>query len=224
MTNYVMNYLPCIEIEPNSQANASFIWLHGLGADGNDFAPIVPELNLPTDSAIRFIFPHAPSIPVTVNGGFVMPAWYDILEMNIERKVDEAQLINSAKEVEKLIEREIERGVPSDRIILIGFSQGGAVAYHTALSYQKPLAGLLALSTYYATEDTIELSDENRNIPIYIQHGIQDPVVVHQLGRKAHKTLQSSGYQSQFQAYQMEHNVCMEQISDIRNILLKLLE
>ena len=224
MTNYVMNYLPCIEIEPKSQANASVIWLHGLGADGNDFAPIVPELNLPTDSAIRFIFPHAPSIPVTVNGGFVMPAWYDILEMNIERKVDEAQLINSAKEIEKLIEREIERGVPSNRIILIGFSQGGAVAYHTALSYQKPLAGLLALSTYFATEDVIELSDQNRNIPIYIQHGIQDPVVVHQLGRKAHKTLQNSGYQSQFQAYQMEHNVCMEQISDIRNILLKLLE
>ena len=161
-----MSLLPCLEINPTSTATASVIRLHGLGADGNDFAPIVPEFNLPADLPIRFVFPHAPSIPVTINGGFVMPAWYDILEMNIDRKVDEAQLVASSDEIEKLIEREIERGVPSERIILIGFSQGGAVAYQTALSYKKPLAGLLALSTYFATSDSIELSDSNKNLPI----------------------------------------------------------
>lgn len=218
-----MNYLPAIEINPTTPATASVIWLHGLGADGNDFAPIVPELKLPEELAVRFIFPHAPSIPVTINGGFVMPAWYDILEMNIERKVDEKQLLASSDEIEKLIEREIERGVPSERIILIGFSQGGAVAYQTALSYQKPLAGLLALSTYFATEDSIQLSDVNKHLPIFIQHGLQDPVVLDQLGRKAHKTLNELGYPCQYQGYAMEHNVCMEQIQDIRDILIQLL-
>ncbi len=218
-----MSLLPCLEINPTSTATASVIWLHGLGADGNDFAPIVSELNLPEDLPIRFVFPHAPSIPVTINGGFVMPAWYDILEMNIDRKVDEAQLVASSDEIEKLIEREIERGVPSERIILIGFSQGGAVAYQTALSYKKPLAGLLALSTYFATSDSIELSDSNKNLPITIHHGVQDPVVPDQLGRKAHKQLENLGYQCSFQGYPMEHNVCMEQVGDIREVLIKLL-
>lgn len=218
-----MTYLPSIEINPTTEAKASVIWLHGLGADGNDFAPIVPELKLPDELAVRFIFPHAPSMPVTINGGFVMPAWYDILEMSIERKVDEQQLLTSASEIGKLIEREIERGVPSERIVLIGFSQGGAVAYQTALSYQKPLAGLLALSTYFATADTIQLSDANKSLPVFIQHGLQDPVVPDQLGRKAHKTLKDLGYECSYQGYQMEHNVCMEQIDDIRAILLQLL-
>ncbi|GAA3935718.1 alpha/beta hydrolase [Litoribacillus peritrichatus] len=219
-----MSLIPCLEINPSQPATASVIWLHGLGADGNDFAPIVPELNLPENAAVRFVFPHAPSIPVTINGGFVMPAWYDILEMNIDRKVDVAQLEASSDEIVRLIEREIERGVPSERIVLIGFSQGGAVAYQTALSFQKPLAGLLALSTYFATSDSIKLSDQNKNMPIFIQHGAQDPVVIDQLGRKAHKTLKDLGYSCQYQGYNMEHNVCMEQIGDIRDILVKLLK
>ena len=124
-----MSYLPCIEVEPKTSANACVIWLHGLGADGHDFEPIVPELNLPETAAIRFIFPHAPSIPVTINGGMVMPAWYDILEMNIERSVDEKQLLQSADAVRALIDREIERGIDNSRIIIAGFSQGGAVGY-----------------------------------------------------------------------------------------------
>ncbi len=124
-----MKYLPCVEIETAVDVTASVIWLHGLGADGHDFAPLVPELQLPDDLAIRFIFPHAPSIPVTINSGYLMPAWYDILEMNLERKVDERQLIASAEAVQRLVEREIARGVASEKIILVGFSQGGAVAY-----------------------------------------------------------------------------------------------
>ena len=140
--------LRCVEIEPSAQATASVIWLHGLGASGHDFEPIVPELQLPADLAVRFIFPHAPQIPVTVNGGMVMPAWYDILAMDIDRKVDEAGVLASADAVDALIKQEIARGIPSERIIIAGFSQGGAVAYQAALRHPQPLAGLLTLSTY----------------------------------------------------------------------------
>ena len=148
-----MEYLPCVEIpnQPQLPVVASVIWLHGLGADGNDFAPLVPELHLPKNLSVRFVFPHAPKIPVTINAGYVMPAWYDILEMNLERKVDEAQLIASAEAVQRLIKREIARGVASEKILLVGFSQGGAVAYHAGLTYEKSLAGLLILSSYFAT-------------------------------------------------------------------------
>ena len=142
-----MSILPHIEIEPPSTANATIIWLHGLGATGRDFEPVVPELNLPDNMAVRFIFPHAPEIPVTINGGYIMPAWYDILEMTLDRKVDEQQLRQSSAEVHAFIDREIERGIDSHRIIIAGFSQGGAVAFDAALTYPKPLAGLLALST-----------------------------------------------------------------------------
>ncbi|CAG0904561.1 unnamed protein product, partial [Cyprideis torosa] len=133
--NKIMDYLPAIEYETAPAPTAAVIWLHGLGADGNDFRPIVPELKLPAEPGIRFIFPHAPSIPVTVNNGYVMPAWYDILEMVIDRKVDAAQLNASAAKITALIDREIERGIASERIVIAGFSQGGAVAYQTALSY-----------------------------------------------------------------------------------------
>ncbi|CAG0907965.1 unnamed protein product [Cyprideis torosa] len=143
----MMNYLPAIEYETAPAPTASVIWLHGLGADGNDFRPIVPELKLPAEPGIRFIFPHAPSIPVTVNNGYVMPAWYDILEMDIDRKVDAEQLNASADKITALIDREIERGIASERIVIAGFSQGGAVAYQTALSYPKPLAGRKAVKT-----------------------------------------------------------------------------
>lgn len=218
-----MNYLPCIEIEPQSSATAAVIWLHGLGADGNDFAPIVPDLNMSDELPIRFIFPHAPSIPVTINGGALMPAWYDILEMNIERKINHQQLLNSAIEIEKLIRREMERGISSERIILIGFSQGGAVAYQTALCFEKPLAGLLALSTYVASVDSIKASAANKKLPVHIQHGTQDPVVPELLGRQAYKSLQDMGYQVSYKNYLMQHNVCAEQVGDIRSILVELL-
>lgn len=205
--------LRCVEIEPTAQATASVIWLHGLGASGHDFEPIVPELQLPADLPVRFIFPHAPQIPVTVNGGMVMPAWYDILAMDIDRKVDEAGVLASADAVDALIEREIARGIPSERIIIAGFSQGGAVAYQAALRHPQPLAGLLTLSTYMAMPVTP--SNANASLPVMICHGSMDPMVPEQLGQRAAATLTELGYTPQYKSYPMEHMVCLEQIRDI---------
>ena len=210
-----MTLLPAIETETGANPSASVIWLHGLGADGNDFAPIVPDLQLPEDLTVRFIFPHAPAIPVTVNGGFVMPAWYDILEMDIDRKVDINGLIESAAQIEKFVERELERGINSKKIVIAGFSQGGAVAYHFALGYGKPLAGLLAMSTYFATSDIANYSEANTAIPISIQHGQYDPVVPMKLAQKAITDLNARGYTPEYRSYPMEHSVCPEQIADI---------
>ncbi|WP_442957460.1 alpha/beta hydrolase [Photobacterium sp. S4TG1] len=210
-----MTYLPCVEVEPTVEATASVIWLHGLGSNGHDFEALLPELQLPTDMPIRFIFPHAASIPVTINGGAVMPAWYDIISLDVARKLNIDQLIDSAQGVMNLIDREINRGIASERIILAGFSQGGAVVYHAALSYSKPLAGLLALSTYFPTANIIQYSESNRLLPIEIMHGSYDPVVVPKLGEMARDDLIAAGYQPQWRTYSMEHQVCMPQIKDI---------
>ena len=214
-------YLPTIEIEPKTKADASVIWLHGLGASGHDFESIVPELKLPESAAIRFILPHAPSIPVTVNGGFVMPAWYDIFEMDIDRKIDESQLHQSATEVHKLIQRELDRGIASERIIIIGFSQGGAVAYHAALTYPEKLGGLIGLSTYFATAQTITPNPVNQHIPIQVHHGSLDPVVHEPLGRKGYDDLLALGYKAEYFSYPMEHQVCLEEIEEISAWLQK---
>ncbi|TQV72704.1 carboxylesterase [Exilibacterium tricleocarpae] len=216
-----MTYLPCVEIEPATPATAAVIWLHGLGANGHDFEPIVPELKLPATLPVRFVFPHAPSIPVTINGGAVMPAWYDILEMTIDRKIDEAQILRSAAAVTALIEREIERGIPSNRIVVAGFSQGGAVAYQAALSCSRPLAGLMALSTYFATHQSINPSEANHRLPIHIYHGVYDPVVPETLGRRAHDLLLGMGYTTDYKNYPMEHAVCPAQITDMSQWLQK---
>lgn len=218
-----MPLLPAIEQETCNNPDAAVIWLHGLGADGHDFAPIVPELNLPKSLGIRFIFPHAPAIPVTVNNGYVMPAWFDILEMDIDRKVDAAQLLVSAAAVCRLIDREQERGIDSRRIILAGFSQGGAVAYQAGLSYPKPLGGLIAMSTYFATSDSAELSESNRALPIEIQHGVYDTVVPQALGVRAAEFLKERGYNVVFRTYPMDHSVCPEQIGDIAAALQRFL-
>ena len=210
-----MSLLSCIEVNPQNPATASVIWLHGLGADGSDFEAIVPQLNLPKELPIRFVFPNAPAIPITINGGFVMPAWYDILEMNIERKVDERQLLQSSEAIHALIEREITRGIKSHRIILAGFSQGGAVCYQAALSYPKTLGGLIAMSTYFATANTVVLEQANQQLPIHIYHGSRDPMVVESLGHKAKQTLQAMGFNPAYDTYVMEHEVCLEQITDI---------
>ncbi|MCB1873502.1 MAG: dienelactone hydrolase family protein [Gammaproteobacteria bacterium] len=210
-----MSLLPHIEIDPKSPADASIIWLHGLGADGHDFEPIVPELGLPTDAAVRFIFPHAPAIPVTINAGYVMPAWYDILDISIDRKVDVAQLMNSADAIRKLIDREVERGVESTRIVVAGFSQGGAVAIQTALTYPRQLAGLLGLSTYFATAESIQLHPVNAGLPVKICHGSADPMVPEFIGRKGVEKLRELGYNTEYQTYPIEHSVCMEEIADI---------
>ncbi len=210
-----MSLLPHLEVETQANPNASVIWLHGLGADGNDFKPIVPELRLPSSAAVRFIFPHAPSMPVTINNGFVMPAWYDILDMTIDRKVDEQQLRRSSAEVVKFIDNEIERGVSAERIIIAGFSQGGAVAFETVLSSSRKLGGLLAMSTYFATKDSIHFSEENQHTPVEIHHGVYDPVVPVALGQTSQQLLLSKGYSVNYKTYPMEHSVCPQQIGDI---------
>ena len=210
-----MSYLPCVEIEPKQQADSAVIWLHGLGADGHDFASLVPQLDFPKKISTRFIFPHAPSMPVTINGGYVMPAWYDILEMTIDRKVDVMQLEKSAAEVAKLIVREKERGVTSDRIVLAGFSQGGAVVYQAALSHSEPLGGLLVLSSYFATQETLQAHSANQQLPVLIQHGTQDNVVPEALGQRAFQLLRERGYHVEYQKYPMAHTLCAPQLDDI---------
>lgn len=206
-----------VEINAAGTATHSVIWLHGLGADGHDFAPLVPHLGL--SKHVRFIFPHAPRMPVTINGGMQMPAWYDILEMSIERKVDTAQLEASATRVHDLIEREHARGIPYANILVAGFSQGGAVAYQAALTFPEPLAGVLALSTYFATADTIARHDAQLQTPILIQHGLQDPVVPEMLGQRAFETLQRLGYPVSYQTFNMQHQVVPEQIEKMRSWL-----
>jgi len=218
-----MQLLPHIEIESRSPADASVIWLHGLGADGHDFEPIVPELGLPADAAIRFIFPHAPSIPVTVNAGYVMPAWYDILDISIDRKVDVAQLMRSAEAIQMLVDREVERGVDSTRIVVAGFSQGGAVATQAALTYPARLAGLLGLSTYFATADSIRPNPVNAGLPVKICHGTDDPMVPESIGRKGYEKLREMGYEAEYRTYPIEHSVCQEEIADIALWLRKVL-
>jgi phospholipase/carboxylesterase len=215
--------LPCIEINPDQPANCAVIWLHGLGADGNDFAPIVPELNLPASMSVRFVFPNAPSIPVTIKGGFVMPAWYDITAIEIDRQIDNGQLIESAERVRELIDREIDRGISSRRIVVAGFSQGGAVSYQAALTYMQPLAGLMCLSSYFATRDSITPNSANRQLPILICHGAADPMVPEQLGREAYRQLLDMGYAAEFRTYPMDHAVCPQEIADISRWLQRVL-
>lgn len=220
------DYLDAIIVEHNpaqKTIDRAVIWLHGLGASGHDFEPVVPQLGLSDDMAVRFIFPHAPKRSVTVNGGMVMPAWYDILEMSLERKVDIDQIEESSQKIQDLITREIERGVAPDHIVIAGFSQGGAVAYHVALGYPQRLAGLMALSTYLATNDNIDYSAANQNMPILIEHGTHDPVVPVILGEQAKQLLSAKGYEVNYRNYPMAHQVCMPQIQDIGKWLNKVL-
>lgn len=209
-----MTLLPAVELQTRPNPTATVIWLHGLGADGHDFEPLVPELQL-DDLAVRFIFPHAPSIPVTVNGGMRMPAWYDITAIDIDRTIDTAQLEASAAAIDAFIAREGERGIDSRRIVIAGFSQGGAVAYECALRHAQPLAGLLALSTYFATANTNRASDANRNLPILSCHGTLDPVVPEVLGRQAATLLKERGYAVDYRTYPMPHSVAPDEIHDI---------
>jgi phospholipase/carboxylesterase len=214
---------PHIELNPNVPATASVIWLHGLGASGHDFAALAPELKLPADLPVRFIFPHAPARPVTINGGYIMPSWYDILSMRLEREINEQQFLSSCAAITTLIDREIERGIDSKRIIVAGFSQGGAVAYQTTLTYPKPLAGLLVLSTYLATKDTLQPHPANRQLPIAMFHGIYDSVVPEALGSQALQTLRKLGYSPRYHSYEMDHEVCAEETRDISRWLQQVL-
>lgn len=210
--------LDCVIVEhnpSNKPIQHAVIWLHGLGASGHDFEPVVPELGLNPDIGVSFIFPHAPKIPVTVNGGYVMPAWYDILEMTLDRKVDTEQIIQSANLINKLIDEQIAQGVPSQNIIIAGFSQGGAVAYHTVLTNEHKLGGLLALSTYFATANLVERVSVNYDIAVKIDHGDFDDVVPPVLGVQATQKLNNLGLSPVFSTYPMAHQVCLSQIKSI---------
>lgn len=205
-----------LEIIHGITPTASVIWLHGLGANGYDFQPIIPELGLPSGLPVRFIFPHASERPVTVNGGMVMPAWYDIFALDGESPVDVDGLNQSAERIRRLVQKEMERGVPEHRIVLAGFSQGGAVALHYLTHFHASFAGILALSTYLpAIEVEQEVVKHNRSIPVWMGHGLQDPVVQYHWGRESAENLQEMGFSVEWHEYSMPHSVSLEEISDI---------
>jgi len=206
--------------------DASVIWLHGLGADGYDFEPIVPELRLDPGLNIRFIFPHAPMMPVTINQGFVMRAWYDIRTADIGAEPDEKGIRASAELVSEIVDSEIEAGIKSERIVLAGFSQGGAIALHAGLRYYKSLAGILALSTYLPLADSLadEKSDANADIPLLLAHGSADPVVPIELAYRSLKKLEQENYEVEWHEYKgMAHSVSEQEIFHLAEWLEKVL-
>ncbi|MFQ5468933.1 MAG: alpha/beta hydrolase [Gammaproteobacteria bacterium] len=209
--------LPVIEINPEKPADCSMIWLHGLGADGNDFVGIVEQLDLPRNRNIRFVFPHAPMQPVTINGGHIMRAWYDIDSLEFVNREDEQGIRASAEAVTELIENEVNRGISSRNILLAGFSQGGAIALHLGLRHPEPLGGILALSTYLPVADKVnkEKSPAQADMPIMMAHGSVDDVIPVQLARQSSETLISMGFDLQWHQYAMSHMVCPEEIRDI---------
>ena len=215
-----------VEVNTGARAQGSVIWLHGLGADGHDFEAIVPELGVADQLSLRFVFPHAPMRPVTINGGMTMRAWYDILTLERGGPQDEAGIRESGRVLELLIEREHQRDIPHGKIVLAGFSQGGAIALHTALRYPHRLAGLMALSTWLPLQDSFdtEVVDNTRaqsqELPVFMAHGSFDPMLPMALGQQSCETLEKAGYAVEWHDYPMAHAVCAEEIADIRNWLL----
>ena len=209
--------LDAVVLAPATAATAAVIWLHGLGADGNDFVPIVPELRLPAGMAVRFVFPHAPVRPVTINNGMRMRAWYDILDLTPGGPQDDAGIRDSAAILAGFIQRERDSGIDANRIVVAGFSQGGAIALHEALRHPERLAGVMALSTYLPLRTTLaaEASKANRDIPILMCHGSFDPVLPLQLGSSSRDLLRAEGYVVDWKEYPMQHQVCLEEIHDI---------
>ena len=225
MTAHTSPLLPRIELESAPNPTAAVIWLHGLGADGNDFAGLVPQLDLQGCPGIRFVFPHAPSIPVTLNGGYVMPAWYDIMGVNLVDRQDSAGIQKSEKDITALIENEVARGIPYERIVLAGFSQGCAMALHTGLRLPHRLAGIMALSGYLPLADRIatERMQANANTPIFMAHGTQDPVVVLARGEDSRNALAALGHPVQWHTYPMPHSVHPREVADISAFLKQVL-
>jgi phospholipase/carboxylesterase len=210
-----------LELNTGAQPSGTVIWMHGLGADGWDFVPIVRELPLPDDLELRFVFPHAPVRPVTVNNGFKMRAWYDISQNDIARLPDEAGIRESQAAVERLIDREKGRGIDPARIVLAGFSQGGAIALQTGLRHPEKLAGIVALSTYLPLEDSLdrEAAAANKATPIFMAHGTQDPIVPLPLAERSHEALRQRGYNVEWHSYPMPHAVCAEEVEALGNFL-----
>jgi phospholipase/carboxylesterase len=217
--------LPAVEIEPETSADGAVILMHGLGADGHDFETLVFELKLPRESALRWIFPHAPIRPVTLNGGLPMRAWFDIVGLDRRSEEDEAGIRQSAEGIQRLVRRERERGIRAERIVLAGFSQGGAMALHTALREPERLAGVLALSTYLPLSDTVESEAHPANaaVPIFQAHGTADPIVPISLGEGSRDRLREQGYEVDWRTYPMPHSVCAAEVADIREWLLRVL-
>lgn len=217
--------LPTVEFETGIPPTYSILWMHGLGADGNDFVPIVRELNLPPSIPVRFIFPHAPMRPVTVNGGFVMRAWYDIAHSDLGQHEDEVGLRDSQQAIEALINRENERGIAPENIVLAGFSQGGAVALQSGLRYPEKLAGIMALSCYLPLAQTLatEAHRTNSATPIFMAHGNHDPIIPITLAAASKQQLIESGYAVEWHEYPMAHSVCVEEIADIGGWLKRVL-
>lgn len=210
-----------VVLNPGTPATSAVIWLHGLGADGFDFVPIVNELHLPASLSARFIFPHATPRPVTINNGFVMRAWYDITGFGPNRTEDDAGIRESDGVVRKYIEQQIAQGIAADKIVLAGFSQGGAIAFQTGLRYPQRLAGIMALSTYLPLRGSLasEASAANRDVPILMCHGTHDGVVPPQLGESSRDILLNLGYRIDWRSYPMAHQVCLEEVTDISNWL-----
>ncbi len=210
-----------VVIEPHSTHKASVIWLHGLGADGHDFEPIVPELKLPNDLGIRFIFPHAPKRPIAINGGMVMRAWYDIRIPDLSLQEDEDSIRESSDILSSYIDAEINAGITADKILIAGFSQGGAMTLFTGLRYPQKLAGLLALSTYLPLPDQLQAEANNANLktPLMMMHGTFDPIIPVFQGQNSRYLLQQAGYSIEWHEYPMQHAVCPQEISDISHWL-----
>ena len=219
-------HLPCIEINPSKKPEASVLWLHGLGADGHDFESVAIQLAENAALPTRFVLPHAPSLPVTVNGGMMMPAWFDIIEMANPEKTDWTGIENTRERIELLIEREIQLGVPAQNLVLAGFSQGGAIALHTGLRYHQPLAGVLALSTHIADAKDPSIPPlhlNNKNTPVLMIHGQHDPIIPLSLAKASRDMLINMHYKVKWIEYPMAHAVCEEEIDVIAYWLDKVL-
>ncbi|SBT03371.1 Carboxylesterase [Candidatus Accumulibacter aalborgensis] len=218
--------LPVVERQSGDSPQYAIIWLHGLGADGHDFEPIVDEFDFDRLPAIRFVFPHAPMRAVTINAGYVMRAWYDIVSPDFAPGREESEGVRqSAQQIEALIARENARGIPDERVVLAGFSQGGVIALHTGLRHRRRLAGILALSCYLPLTDTLaaEAQAANRDVPIFMAHGRGDPVIPYDFGRRSAKLLEERGYPVQWHGYAAEHTVCMAELRDIETWLQQVL-
>ena len=209
--------IPHVEVNTGDNPQACVIWMHGLGDSGHGFAPIVPELQLPESMPVKFLFPHAPVRPVSINNNMEMPAWYDIKSLDFNSRADLTGGEESTQQIKQLFDAQVEAGFAPEKIVLAGFSQGGVIAYHLGLRLPQRIAGILALSTYMCEPSLIagQASEANRDVPIFVAHGEQDPVVPKILGEMAVKTLEENGYKPQWHTYQMQHNVCMEEIQHV---------
>lgn len=216
-----MAKLAFVDVKPKAPVTAAVVWLHGLGDSGHGFSPIVPELKLPADHGIRFLFPHAPERAVTINNGYVMRAWYDIKTWDLESRADEAGVNESAASVKALLDELIASGIPSERILLAGFSQGGVIALHLLPRLPYKLAGVMALSTYMCVPDKLkqELVHVNKSTPVVVAHGTQDPVVPFSAGQQAFNTLKYTGFNVQWLEYRMEHSVCAQEVADLSRFI-----